>query len=186
MFLRKFAVLVTWLLALGLFARAIGQTIERPIAHPIPAPPLSQVINNSGYIFQGTVTQVRWLPPRNPQDVATIQITFRISRGIRGVRPGQTFSIKEWAGLWDSSDRYRVGQNVVLFLYRPSKLGLTSPVSGPMGKFLVGTGGLVGISPVQRTFLLTEPAFGATLRNNTVIRSRDFTNALRQIVGRER
>ena len=180
MLLQKFILLIACAFALGSFAHAI----DRPIAHPISAPPLTQVINNSGYIFQGTVTQVQWLPPRNPQDVATVQITFRVSQGIRGVRPGQMFSIKEWAGLWDSNDRYRVGQNVVLFLYRPSKLGLTSPVSGAMGKFVVGTGGLIGLSPVQRIFLSSDPIFGGEFHNNNVIRSRDFTNALRQIVGR--
>jgi hypothetical protein len=179
---RRFVVHVLFSLALI----APASAIERPIAHPIFfAPPLSQMINDSGYIFQGTVTQVQWLPLRNPQDVATIQITFRVSQGIRGVHPGQIFSIKEWAGLWDSDNRYRAGQNVILFLYRPSKLGLTSPVSGPMGKFVVGTGGLIGITASQRNFLLSGPAFGAALRNN-VIRSRDFTNTLRQIAGRER
>ncbi|HEY1464916.1 MAG TPA: hypothetical protein VGF44_15980 [Terriglobales bacterium] len=172
-------------LTLSVLTRAIERPIQRPIAHPIPAPPLSQVINNSGYIFQGTVTQVQWLPPRNPQDVATVQITFRVVQGIRGVRQGQTFSIREWAGLWDSNDRYQIGQNVVLFLYRPSKLGLTSPVSGPMGKFLVGTGSLIDISPTQRILLSTDPAFGTTLHDQAVVRSRDFTNTLRQIVGRE-
>ena len=180
MFLRRFAIYI--LLLLPLISPALA--IERPIAHPIPAPPLSQVINNAGYIFQGTVTQVQRLALRNPQDVATIQITFRVSQGIRGVHPGQTFSIKEWAGLWNSNDRYRVGQNVVLFLYRPSKLGLTSPVSGQMGKFVVGAGGLVAISPMQRTFLSTDPTFGTALHNNNVMRSREFTNALREIVGR--
>ena len=180
MLLRKFVFSLVVLLTL----RAPAKAVQRPIAHPIPAPPLSQVISNSGYIFRGTVTQVQWLALRNPQDIATIQITFRISQGIRGVHAGQTFSIKEWAGLWDSNDRYRVGQNVVLFLYRPSKLGLTSPVSGPMGKFVIGIGNLVGISPAQRNFLSTDPAFGVVLQKRPTIRSQDFTNTLRRIVER--
>ena len=161
-------------------ARAAG---PRAIAHPIPAPPFSQVMGASGYIFQGTVTQVQWLKPKNPQDVATVQITFRVAQGIRGTQTGQMLSIKEWAGLWDSNNHYRVGQNVVLFLYRPSKLGLTSPVSGPVGEFIVGTGSFIGLTQQQQNSLSSDPVFGPAFGSKSSVSSREFISAIRHLAG---
>jgi hypothetical protein len=177
----RFATLATVLSALCIAAEAAE--LPRPIAHPIPAPPVLQIINTSGYIFQGTVTQLRWLKPANSEDVATMQITFRVSQGIRGVQAGQMLSVKEWAGLWDSNERYRVGQNVVLFLYRPSKLGLTSPVSGALGKFVVSIGGIIRLDQQQRNFLASEPTFGPGIRTRAEINAKSFANTIRRLAG---
>ena len=183
MFLKKSAAVAAFLLALACASRAVE---PRPIAHPIPAapvppPPILQVINTSGYIFQGTVTQLRWLQPANLQDVATVQITFRVTQAIRGVQLGQTLSIREWAGLWNSSPRYRVGQNVILFLYRPSKLGLTSPVSGELGKFVVTIGGVIRLNEEQTSSLATEPKFGTGVHTSAAISATSFTQIVRKM-----
>jgi hypothetical protein len=180
MFCGKFAATLALPLLLCGAVRAAG---PRTIAHPFPAPPFSQVMGASGYIFQGTVTRVQWLKPTNPQDVATVQITFRISQGIRGTQTGQMLSIKEWAGAWDSSNHYRVGQNVLLFLYRPSKLGLTSPVSGPVGAFVVGNDSFIGLSQQQQNSLSSDPVFGHAFRSKTSLSSREFTSAIRHLAG---
>jgi hypothetical protein len=180
MFCGKFVATLALPLLLCGAARAAG---PRTIAHPFPAPPFSQVMGASGYIFQGTVTRVQWLKPKNPQDVATVQITFRIGQGIRGTQSGQMLSIKEWAGVWDSSDHYRVGQNLVLFLYRPSKLGLTSPVSGPVGEFVVGNDTFIGLTRQQQSSLSSDPAFGPAFGSETRLSSREFTSAIRHLAG---
>ena len=73
--------------------------------------------------------------------VPTVQITFRVEQAMRGTRNGQILTIREWAGLWNSGDRYRLGERLLLFLYSPGKLGLTSPVGGPWGRFAVDSGG---------------------------------------------
>ena len=39
-------------------------------------------------------------------DVATVQITFRVEQAMRGTRAGQILTIREWAGLWNSGERY--------------------------------------------------------------------------------
>ncbi len=39
---------------------------------------------------------------------------------MRGTAPGQSLTIHEWAGLWLSGERYRVGERVLLFLYSPA------------------------------------------------------------------
>ena len=62
---------------------------------------------------------------------------------MRGTRAGEILSIREWAGLWNSGDRYRPGERFLLFLYSPSRLGLTSPVGGQSGRFAVDSGGSV-------------------------------------------
>ncbi len=180
MFFGKFVTaLALWLLLCGA-ARAAG---PRTIAHPFPAPPFSQVMGASGYIFQGSVTKVQWLKPKNPQDVATVQITFRVAQGIRGTQTGQMLSVKEWAGVWESSDHYRVGQNVVLFLYRPSKLGLTSPVSGPVGEFVVGNDSFIALSQQQQNSLSSDPSFGPAFNSKSKLSSREFTSAIRHLAG---
>jgi hypothetical protein len=101
----------------------------------------------SGYIFSGTVKAVERLAPRANGSVAVMRITFHVDRGLRGTRTGQTLVIREWAGLWQAGERYRPGERVMLFLYPPSKLGLTSPVGGKAGRFPVDSGGRVIIEP---------------------------------------
>jgi hypothetical protein len=101
----------------------------------------------SGYIFSGTVKTVERLTARTSGSVAVMQITFYVNQGLRGARTGQTLVIREWSGLWQSGDRYSPGERVMLFLYPPSKLGLTSPVGGASGRFRVDPGGKVIIEP---------------------------------------
>jgi len=111
--------------------------------HPQHPPPATR---SSGYIFAGTVRSVE-RPASKGNSVATIQITFHVDQGLRGVRTGQTLVIREWAGLWESVERYRPGERVLLFLYPPSKLGLTSPVQGAMGRFQIGPDGQIVLGP---------------------------------------
>jgi hypothetical protein len=77
--------------------------------------------------------------------LATTRIVFRVDEAIRNVRRGQTVAINEWAGLWQSGERYHPGERVLLFLYPPSKLGLTSPVGNRAGRFAVNRAGLVTV-----------------------------------------
>src|SRR5438874_2271530 len=93
---------------------------------------LRQLTQQSKFIFGGTVTAVE---NYGRPDIPTVRITFKVDRAVRGVRAGQVFTIREWAGLWSAGPRYRPGQRVFLFLYPTSKLGLTSPVGGDLGQF---------------------------------------------------
>jgi hypothetical protein len=102
---------------------------------------LRSLTRNAGYIFDGTVLAVEQVAPSETSSLATVQITFRVEQAIRGTRPGQLLTIREWAGLWNSGERYRPGERTLLFLYSPSKLGLTSPVGGPSGRFAVDSSG---------------------------------------------
>lgn len=96
-----------------------------------------QIVRDSAQIFAGTVLSVEHssLPSGNARGFTRVR--FRVQNAIRGVRAGQVLEVREWSGLWNAGERYRVGENVLLFLYPASKLGLTSPVGGAAGRFRV-------------------------------------------------
>lgn len=121
---------------------------EHPTSVTDPViPNLPKLTHSSGYIFSGTVKSVERIVSSNRNSVAVMRITFQVDRGMLGVSSGKTLSINEWTGLWQSGERYRVGEQVLLFLYPPSKLGLTSPVGGWTGRFSVNRGGEVTPKP---------------------------------------
>jgi hypothetical protein len=135
------------------------------------------VIQSSGYAFAGTVKAVQHVAAAKANGIATTRITFHVDRAIRGTRTGQTLVISEWAGLWAAGEQYRAGQQVLLFLYPPSKLGLTSPVRGPAGRFRIGGKGRIVVSPGQRSGL--PAAIRARLGENGEIEEGEFAQAMR-------
>jgi hypothetical protein len=139
---------------------------------------LRQITARAGYIFAGTVTAVERIAARQPGEVETIRITFRIDQGVRGVRTRQSLVIREWAGLWTTGERYRLGERVVLMLYPPSKLGLTSPVGGALGRFALDGKGELVLPPPQTQFLAADPAAGPWLKRKGGVSGRDFARIL--------
>lgn len=106
-----------------------------PIWHGGPAPhTLPRMIQSAGIIFSGQVVSVSHADAASGQLAAPTVITFRVQHAIRGAMAGQNLTIREWPGLWNRGERYRIGEHVFLFLYPPSRLGLTSPVKGPLGR----------------------------------------------------
>ena len=139
---------------------------------------LRQMNRNSGFIFDGTVLSVGRVAESGSDTVPTVQITFRVERAIRGTRSGQVLTIREWAGLWNSGERYRTGERLLLFLYNPSKLGLTSPVGGPLGRFAVDSGGNVSLENGWLTALSLDPVSQRPLRGEALVNSRAFALAI--------
>jgi len=121
-------------------------------AMPVSSVPanLRQVTNHAATIFVGKVISLETLPLASSDQVGCVQITFQVEQGVRGTRAGEQFSFREWAGLWSELDRYRIGQRMMLFLYTPSTLRLTSPVGGPAGRFPIDASGRVPLTPGQR------------------------------------
>ena len=70
-----------------------------------------------------------------------LELHFRIDRPIAGVTSGQILTIHEWAGAWSRQPALRSGDRVLLFLYPPSRLGLTSPVGGQQGQIRLDSTG---------------------------------------------
>ena len=149
-----------------------AEEMPNPLRPPV-IPQLPQLANKSGYIFSGTVKSVRRIQPRTPDSVPVMQITFQVERGFAGVRSGRELVIREYAGLWQSGERYRPGERVMLFLYPPSKLGLTSPVGGPRGRYLLDPGGRIIINRPHSAGSPTSP-------RPMTISPNDFARALRE------
>jgi len=122
---------------------------------------VNQFARSSGYIFSGTVLKIQ-RTTAGENAIAFTQVSFRVDQAIRGVRAGEILTIREWSGLWNSGERYRPGERVLLFLYPASKLGFTSPVGGPLGQFVVDHDGNVHINDRQRqslSFHRAQPRF---------------------------
>ncbi len=170
------------LLALFFFP-ALALWAERPVrpgaGDPQPPPGISQrpVVQSSGYAFAGTVKAVQHVAAAKRNRIATTRITFHVDNAIRGARTGQTLVISEWAGLWPFGEQYRPGERVLLFLYPPSKLGLTSPVRGSAGRFRIGGRGRVVVPPGQRDSL--PDRVRARLGENGEIEVAEFARAMR-------
>ena len=113
------------------------------VRQAVRVPGLQRLARHSGLIFSGTVIRVQHLNPAAAGGPAVTQTTFRVQQAIRGVRAGQVIDVHEWGGLWQMGERYQPGEQVVLFLYPDSRLGLTSPVGGQSGRFQVNRAGRV-------------------------------------------
>jgi hypothetical protein len=118
----------------------------------------------AGTIFSGTVTAIARRPASPSQAVETVAITFHIENAIRGATRGEDLTISQWIGLWSSGQRYRIGERVLLFLYPPSKLGLTSCVVGAMGRFMIDPRGRVLLSAQHLSAFRADPVLGGKSR----------------------
>ena len=147
------------------------------------APPspigIPQFARAAGTIFSGTVTAILRKPP-NHQPIETVAITFHVDQALRGATPGDSVTISQWMALWSSGQSYRVGERVMLFLYPPSRLGLTSLVGGELGRFHVDLAGRVLLNPQHQSAFRNDPIIGGKSR----VRVSDFASALSR-AGRE-
>ena len=123
-----------------------------------------QIAHAAGTIFSGTVTAISRHPATPAQAVETVAITFHVERAIRGASPGADLTVEQWMGLWSSGQRYRVGERVLLFLYPPSKLGLTSSVGAEIGRFRVDPAGRVMLSAQQLSAFRADPVLAGKSR----------------------
>lgn len=157
----------------------------RPLPHRPVTPPgtigLPQMAQAAGMIFSATVTGIARRPASGGQAIETVAITFHVQNVIRGATPGEDLTITQWIGLWSSGQRYRMGERALLFLYPPSKLGLTSCVGGPMGRFSLDPLGRVLLSAQQLSAFRRDPVLGGKSR----VSFRDFALAVRQATGEE-
>ena len=119
--------------------------IAWPAAHGLAqqSPDLRQLARDAGMIFSGAAETIEHLAPAVRGDVGIVRVSFRISDALRGATPGALLTINEWDGPWSSGDRYRVGENLLLFLYPPSgRLGLTTTVGGERGRLRAADSGI--------------------------------------------
>lgn len=146
---------------------------------PPQAPGLPQFARSAAIIFLGTVSSIS--PAQPSMEHGYTAVTFKVAQAIRGTEAGQPLTIHEWAGLWSSGERYRVGEKVMLFLYSPSRLGLTSPVSGGTGRFAVNLKGEILLTPQHMQLFAGDPV----LAGKGTARFEDFASALQRVRGIE-
>jgi len=136
-----------------------------------------QLVQASGIIFSGRVTFVGHGAPFSGPNHSCTTVTFQVEHATRGASAGQNLTIHEWSGLWGRGERYRLGERVLLFLYAPSKLGLTSPVGGTMGKYALDSQGRIVMSPQQVPVFAPDPI----LKGKTLVLYPDFALAMRRV-----
>jgi len=117
----------------------VSLTQAAPVRAQDPAVPqtledaLHQMSDLAGIIFVGEVAAIRH---REGDQGASgvVEVDFRIDQAVRGCSFGGSFTLREWAGLWQGGDeRYHVGQRLLMMLHSPGPTGITSPVAGPDG-----------------------------------------------------
>lgn len=129
------------------FSVAPSAAQSKPLSAPIVPANLQQVARKAALIFTGTVVSVAPVRESGSEAITSVEVTFQVEQALRGLRTGQRYAIREWSGLWVSCPRYRVGQRMMLFLYGPSRVGLTSPVGGSLGRYDVDRSGQVSLPP---------------------------------------
>jgi hypothetical protein len=123
---------------------------DRSAAARVLGPNWQQLCRHAGLIFAGTVLASPSESPRTNRGVPSVEISLRVDRAIAGVEPGEVLTIHEWTGALSSHPTMHVGERVLLFLYPPSRLGLTSPVGGARGQISLDAWG-VTVSDRPRT-----------------------------------
>jgi hypothetical protein len=146
---------------------------------------LPQVIRAAGIIFSGRVTFVGradgGVASTSPQSASSTAVTFQVEHALRGTVDGQSLTIHEWSGLWTGRERYRIGERVFLFLYPPSKLGLTSSVAGAVGRFAIDPRGKIAMTAQNVSAVAADPVIGG----RRVVSYADFIQAVRRAGGLE-
>jgi len=130
------AVRIACALALGfvLLASECGAAQEPPqIALPQTTNDALHAMSQlASVIFTGQVAVVRRMDGVNGA-TGVVEVEFAVEDAVRGVS-GSTYTLREWAGLWQAGDEpFRVGQRFLMLLHAPSAAGLSSPVGGMDG-----------------------------------------------------
>ena len=134
-------VLVTSLSSLCLSNLATAQLSDQVIAERILGPQWKQLSRRAGMIFAGTVLNETAQSAVAEQAVAraipSVLLKLRVDQAISGVETGQTLTVHEWTGSSSMHRPMHRGEHILIFLYPPSRLGLTSPVGEALGQFVL-------------------------------------------------
>jgi len=125
---------------------AAGQSDEA-VTERVLGPHWKLLSQRAGMVFAGTVLSAAPQTPRTDRAPSTVELSFRVDRAIAGVQAGQILTIHEWMGAWSRHRPIRPGDHLLLFLYPPSRLGLTSPVGGSLGQIALDASGQKVLHP---------------------------------------
>jgi len=168
MSIRVLVVALVFISNVCLSSHIAAQQSDQVIAERVLGPQWKQLSRRAGIIFAGTVlatpaqtvtTQTAASDRVVPGAPPAVELSFRVDQAIAGVEPGQVLTIHEWAGAWSMHRPMSKGQHILIFLYPPSRLGLTSPVGGSLGQVALDPSGK-NVSEYVR-----EPAASVSPRN---------------------
>jgi hypothetical protein len=190
-FLAAFVLAATCVLSTA----AAGES-DQAAAERVLGPQWRHLSRRAGVVFAGTVLSGRIQTSRTDRGVPFIPLRFRVDRAIAGVQAGQVLTIHEWTGAWSLYAPMRRGEHVLLFLYPPSRLGLTSPVGGPQGQIRLDATGRnaadrrpVVPAAMQNAARSTAPArdsAGVTRITGALVTLDQLERAIRSARGSER
>ena len=114
---------------------------------------LFEMVNAADRIFWGRCLQAE--SGREPSTgLPVTAYTFEVLRGIKGTQVGESIRFRQLSGGTAGAIRglpeFSRGQEILLFLYPDSRLGLTSPVGLDQGMFRVGKGSRKGRTVLNR------------------------------------
>jgi len=141
-----------------------AQLSDQHAASRVFGPHWREMSRVAGMVFSGTVLGVEEQPMGKGRPFRLILTSFRVDRAIAGVQQGQVVTVREWAGAWPLHRAMRGGQRLLIFLYPPSRLGLTSPVGGALGQVVLDSrGAIVQASTAEAG--VDSAAFAARLKS---------------------
>ena len=122
---------------------SVAQIADQAAAARVLGPRWRQMSRVSGMIFSGTVLGIEAQTAREGRPLPVVLTRFQVDRAIVGVRNGEVVTIREWSGAWSMHRAMRGGERMLIFLYPPSRLGLTSPVDGSAGQVALDSRGAI-------------------------------------------
>jgi hypothetical protein len=100
---------------------------------------LARMVEESGNIVLARVTRATPEPHPQFRNLNTVAVTLDVVETLKG-SPGREFVFRQYvADIFESKSTqgYRMGEEILLFLHGPSTEGLTSPVGFEQGRFRV-------------------------------------------------
>jgi hypothetical protein len=121
--------------------QVVAEQSDPAVAERILGQQWKQLSRRAGMIFTGTVIGATTPSARYSAAVPTVEFRFRVDRAFAGVDSGQILTVHEWTGALPNQRPMSRGQHFLVFLYPPSRLGLTSPVGGSHAQIALDAGG---------------------------------------------
>lgn len=107
---------------------------------------LERLVREAGMIFGGKVINVKTGEQYTSMRLYATEYTFLVTEQLYGVR-GDTVRIRQYGGEADGRKfyppgvpRFEEGEEVIVFMYSPSRVGMTSSVGKEQGKFMIQNG----------------------------------------------
>ncbi len=100
---------------------------------------LAEMVDEAATIVRGRVTRVEIERHAELDGIQTLVLTLRVDEVLKG-DAGREFTFRQWLpGIRDRAAllQYKLGQEVLLLLIRPSEYGLSSPAGLEQGRFFV-------------------------------------------------